>query len=114
MPTLHVPYVDDFPTYHMAGKYKFNDMSSSVEWLIEEQLMMILDAHQPKLFVFDGAFPYRGMLNAIKRTSSMRKVWMRRGMFKKRSRIPAVVNSLTLLFTPAMQFKKRGYNITQR
>jgi hypothetical protein len=89
MPTLHVPYVDDFPTYHMAGKYKFNDMSSS-EWngLIEEQLLMILDAHQPKLFVFDGAFPYRGMLNAIKRKSSMRKVWMRRGMFKKGSRIP--------------------------
>jgi UDP:flavonoid glycosyltransferase YjiC (YdhE family) len=49
---------------------------------------MILDAHQPKLFVFDGAFPYRGMLNAIKRKSSMRKVWMRRGMFKKGSRIP--------------------------
>lgn len=90
MPTLHVPYVDDFPTYHMAGKYKFNNMSSS-KWngLIEEQLLMILDAHQPKLFVFDGAFPYRGMLNAIKRTSSMQKVWMRRGMFKKRSRIPA-------------------------
>ena len=90
MPTLHVPYVDDFPTYHMAGKYKFNDMSSS-KWngLIEEQLLMILDAHQPKLFVFDGAFPYRGMLNAIRRTNTMRKVWMRRGMFKKGSRIPA-------------------------
>ena len=50
---------------------------------------MILDAHQPKLFLFDGAFPYRGMLNAIKRTSSMRKVWMRRGMFKRGSRIPS-------------------------
>ncbi|MBT3540535.1 MAG: hypothetical protein HN489_05305, partial [Opitutae bacterium] len=29
MPTLHIPYVDDFATYHLAGKYKHNDMDSS-------------------------------------------------------------------------------------
>jgi UDP-N-acetylglucosamine--N-acetylmuramyl-(pentapeptide) pyrophosphoryl-undecaprenol N-acetylglucosamine transferase len=89
MPTLHVPYVEDFPTYHIAGRYKFNDMSSS-QWngLIEEQILMILDAHNPKLFMFDGAYPYRGMLNAIRRKSKMEKVWMRRGMFKKGSKIP--------------------------
>jgi UDP:flavonoid glycosyltransferase YjiC (YdhE family) len=56
--------------------------------LIEEQLLMILDIHKPKLFMFDGAYPYRGMLNAIRRTPSMRKAWMRRGMFKKGSKIP--------------------------
>jgi hypothetical protein len=84
MPTLHVPYAEDFPTYHMAGKYKFKNMSSS-KWngLIEEQLLMVLDTHNPKLFMFDGAYPYRGMLNAIRRKSSMKKAWMRRGMFKK-------------------------------
>ncbi|MBH34005.1 MAG: hypothetical protein CMB74_00970 [Euryarchaeota archaeon] len=114
MPTLHVPYVDDFPTYHMAGKYKFNDMSSS-KWngLIEEQLLMILDAHQPKLFVFDGAFPYRGMLNAIKRKSSMRKVWMRRGMFKKGSRIPAgSVEFFDTVVHPGDAIQERGEKIS--
>jgi hypothetical protein len=89
MPTLHVPYSEDFPTYHIAGRYKFKEMSSS-QWngLIEEQMLMILDIHKPKLFMFDGAYPYRGMLNAIRRTPSMRKAWMRRGMFKKGSKIP--------------------------
>ena len=89
MPTLHVPYIDDFPTYHIAGKYKFKDMSSS-QWngLVEEQLLMILDAHNPKMFMFDGAFPYRGMLNAVRRKPEMKKIWMRRGMFKKGSKIP--------------------------
>jgi UDP-N-acetylglucosamine--N-acetylmuramyl-(pentapeptide) pyrophosphoryl-undecaprenol N-acetylglucosamine transferase len=89
MPTLHVPYSEDFPTYHIAGRYKFKEMSSS-QWngLIEEQLLMILDIHKPKLFMFDGAYPYRGMLNAIRRNPSMRKAWMRRGMFKKGSKIP--------------------------
>jgi len=89
MPTLHVPYSENFPTYHIAGRYKFKDMSSS-QWngLIEEQLLMILDTHKPKMFMFDGAYPYRGMLNAISRNPSMRKAWMRRGMFKKGSKIP--------------------------
>jgi len=89
MPTLHIPYIDNFPTYHIAGKYKFKNMSST-QWngLIEEQLLMILETHKPKLFMFDGAYPYRGMLNAIRRTPQMKKVWMRRGMFKKGSKIP--------------------------
>ena len=89
MPTLHVPYSENFPTYHIAGRYKFKEMSSS-QWngLIEEQLLMILDIHKPKLFMFDGAYPYRGMLNAIRRNPNMRKAWMRRGMFKKGSKIP--------------------------
>ena len=89
MPTLHVPYSEGFPTYHIAGRYKFKDMSSS-QWngLIEEQLLMVLDIHKPKLFMFDGAYPYRGMLNAIRRNPTMRKAWMRRGMFRKGSKIP--------------------------
>ena len=89
MPTLHVPYSEGFPTYHIAGRYKFKDMSSS-QWngLIEEQLLMVFDIHKPKLFMFDGAYPYRGMLNAVRRNPTIRKAWMRRGMFKKGSKIP--------------------------
>ena len=89
MPTLHVPYIEDFPTYHIAGRYKFKNMSST-QWngLIEEQLLMILDTHKPKLFMFDGSYPYRGMLNAIRRKPKMKNVWMRRGMFKKGSKVP--------------------------
>ena len=89
MPTLHIPYLDNFPTYHVAGKYKFQEMSSTV-WngIIEEQLLMIIELHKPKAFVFDGAFPYRGMLNAISGYPKLRKYWMKRGMIKKGSNIP--------------------------
>jgi UDP-N-acetylglucosamine--N-acetylmuramyl-(pentapeptide) pyrophosphoryl-undecaprenol N-acetylglucosamine transferase len=98
MPTLHIPFLDDFPTYHIAGRYKFKNMSSS-QWngLIEEQLLLIFETHRPKLFFFDGAFPYRGMLNAISRTQEMKRVWVRRGMFKKGSSIP--VDSMTFFDT---------------
>ena len=48
---------------------------------------MIFSLHRPKAFVFDGSFPYRGMLNAIKsQEDSMLKVWLRRGSIRPGSR----------------------------
>jgi UDP-N-acetylglucosamine--N-acetylmuramyl-(pentapeptide) pyrophosphoryl-undecaprenol N-acetylglucosamine transferase len=89
MPTLHIPYVDDFATYHLAGKYKHNDMDSSTwNMLVEEMLTLVLETHNPKFFMFDGAFPYRGMLNSIFGRDEITRIWMRRGMFRKGSSIP--------------------------
>ena len=90
MPTLHVPYVDRLSNISHGWKIQDSDDMSSSEWngLVEEQLQMILDSHNPKLFMFDGAYPYRGMLNAIRRKTRMSKIWMRRGMIKKGSKIP--------------------------
>ena len=51
-------------------------------------MTLVFETHRPKAFVFDGAFPYRGMLNAIRDSSIPNKVWVRRGMFKKGSKIP--------------------------
>ena len=89
MPTLHLLYNEGFVTYHIAGRKKYNDVSAS-EWnaLVEEHLSLAFDQHKPSTFIFDGAFPYRGMLNAIRDQVATRKVWMRRGTFKKGSRIP--------------------------
>lgn len=90
MPTLHIPYLDDFPTYHLAGKHKFDDMDSTIwNMLVEEMLSLIFDTHAPKNFIFDGAFPYRGMLDAINGRENLNKVWVRRGMFKKGKSVPA-------------------------
>ena len=89
MPTLQILYNDGFPTYHLAGRKKYRDMSSA-QWnaLLEEHLSLIFNQHRPKMFIFDGAYPYRGMLNGIRSQSSMEKVWLRRGMFKKGANIP--------------------------
>jgi len=89
MPTLHVLYNDEFPTYHLAGKYKHQDMSAS-EWngVLEDMLHVIFDFHKPRGFVFDGAFPYRGMLNAIASHPEMRRWWMKRGSLKLKSTTP--------------------------
>lgn len=89
MPTLHLLYNEGFVTYHIAGRKKFDDLSAS-DWnaLVEEHLSLAFNQHRPSTFIYDGAFPYRGMLNAIREQSKTRKIWMRRGTFKKGSRIP--------------------------
>lgn len=90
MPTLHIPYVENYATYHLAGKYKHKDMDSSTwNMLVEEMLTLVLETHNPRYFMFDGAFPYRGMLNSIFGRDEITRIWMRRGMFRKGSSIPA-------------------------
>ncbi len=88
MPTLHILSEEGFVCYHMPGRYRYQDMDAK-NWnaLCEEMLSLIFTLHRPKAFVFDGSFPYRGMLNSIKSQSrGMIKIWVRRGAIKKGSK----------------------------
>jgi len=89
MPTLHLLKPYGIPAHHISSSKYFKDMSSE-EWnaLLEEELCICFETHHPSMFLFDGAFPYRGMLRAIQGRNSMRKIWMRRGTFRKGSSIP--------------------------
>jgi len=83
MPTLHITENDGFPSYHIPGRYRYEDMGAK-EWnsLAEEMLSLIFSLHRPSAFIFDGSYPYRGMLNAIKNHPNVVKVWLRRGALK--------------------------------
>ena len=87
MPTLHPLSEEGFLTYHLPSRYKYDDMEPRI-WnsLVEELLLTVFSLHRPKMFIFDGAFPYRGMLNSIKDIENMAKVWLRRGMFRQDSK----------------------------
>jgi UDP-N-acetylglucosamine--N-acetylmuramyl-(pentapeptide) pyrophosphoryl-undecaprenol N-acetylglucosamine transferase len=89
MPTLHVLYNEGFPTYHLAGRYMHKDMSAT-QWngLVEDMLHVVFETHRPRWFMFDGAFPYRGMLNAITSQPTMEKWWMKRGSLKASKSVP--------------------------
>jgi hypothetical protein len=83
MPTLHLLKPFGIAAHHISGPNYFDDLEAT-EWnsLLEEELTICLETHRPKMFIFDGAFPYRGMLRSIK-NHQMHKVWVRRGMFRK-------------------------------
>ncbi len=89
MPTLHLLKPYGIPAHHISGPNYFQGVDSQ-EWnsLLEEELTLCLETHNPSMFVFDGAFPYRGMLRAIEGRENLNKIWMRRGMFRKGARIP--------------------------
>lgn len=89
MPTLHLLKPYGIPAHHISGPKYFKGMDSE-EWnaLLEEELNICFELHRPSMFLFDGAFPYRGMLRAIQGRNSLRKIWMRRGTFRKGSSIP--------------------------
>ncbi|MEC7255875.1 MAG: hypothetical protein VXV76_04620 [Candidatus Thermoplasmatota archaeon] len=89
MPTLHILKRYDIPAHHISGPKYFKGMSSE-DWnaLLEEELTLCFETHKPSMFIFDGAFPYRGMLRAIEGKSTMSKIWLRRGMFRKGASIP--------------------------
>ena len=83
MPTLHLLKPYGIAAHHISGPKYFSNFETS-EWnaLLEEELTLCFETHKPKQFIFDGAFPYRGMLRAIKE-HPMSKIWVRRGMFRK-------------------------------
>ena len=43
-----------------------------------EEMLAMFSVHKPSIFVFYGAYPYRGMLNAIKGRVGVKRVWVRR------------------------------------
>lgn len=89
MPTLHILKEAGFPAHHISGPKYFKGLDNT-KWngLLEEELSVCFDVHRPSMFIFDGAFPYRGMLRAVAAQSSTKKVWMRRGTFRSGSSIP--------------------------
>ncbi len=89
MPTLHLLKPYGIPAHYISGPKYFKGFESG-DWnaLLEEELTLCLETHNPSMFIFDGAFPYRGMLRAIQGRDGLKKIWMRRGMFKKGAKIP--------------------------
>jgi len=76
---LHPLYAEGFTSYHLPNRNKFEKMNART-WnsQCEEIMSNIFAVHKPKMFIFDGAYPYRGMLNAIKTKPDVKRVWIRR------------------------------------
>ncbi len=84
MPTLHLLSAEGIPAYHIPDRKKLIDMTPA-QWndLAHDSLTRMFDLHLPSMFVFDGTFPYRGMLNAISERDDITKVWVHRERIKK-------------------------------
>ena len=79
MPTLHLLKPHGIAAHHISGPKYFDHLETD-GWnaLLEEELTICIETHRPKMFIFDGAYPYRGMLNAIKNRIGTTRFWVRR------------------------------------
>jgi hypothetical protein len=86
---LHPLYAEGITAYHLPNRQKFQGMDART-WnsQCEEMLANVFSVHRPSIFVFDGAYPYRGMLNAIKTRSGVARVWIRRITRKGKDSVP--------------------------
>ena len=50
--------------------------------LLERRMTALLRRERPDVVVFDGTFPYDGVLDAVRRVGGIRLVWSRRGMWR--------------------------------
>jgi spore coat polysaccharide biosynthesis predicted glycosyltransferase SpsG len=76
---LHPIYSEGIACYHLPNRNKFDGMKAT-QWneICEEMLANVINIHKPFAFIFDGAYPYRGVLNAIKPQNMIERIWIRR------------------------------------
>lgn len=82
---MHLILQEGFLGYHFPSKMLFGEEMTARQWnmLLKEQLDTILNLHQPKMLVFDGAYPYAGLVASLGDVGHpMTKVWVKRGLPK--------------------------------
>ncbi|MDC0055704.1 hypothetical protein OAJ94_01475 [Deltaproteobacteria bacterium] len=73
---------EGFSVYSIPHKKSYQGMDSKT-WnsMIQKSLEVALRVHKPYILLFDGKFPYRGMLNALPVNQNMIKTWLKVDIF---------------------------------
>ncbi|QUH18600.1 glycosyltransferase [Alkaliphilus sp. B6464] len=79
-PAINLILQEGFLAYYIPSKMFFPDYIWSNQWneLLEKQLKLILQLHQPKTFVYDGAFVYYGVIAATEGIIPLKRIWIKR------------------------------------
>ncbi|MFD1735468.1 glycosyltransferase [Bacillus salitolerans] len=83
-PAVHLIKQEDMLGYHLPSSELFKGKITPRDWnhQMSVHLQLIINQHQPSTIVFDGAFPYAGILSGIKNKNIV-KVWVRRQINKQ-------------------------------
>jgi UDP:flavonoid glycosyltransferase YjiC (YdhE family) len=83
--------------YHIPPHSRYGDHLRSSEWstLLQQQIQLIADTHHPAVFVYDGVFPYRGVLDAIQECRFVHAAMVLR-LRHKHNRLPEMAEKLSV------------------
>jgi len=76
----HLIIQHGFVGYYFPTKTLFDPQVTGSQWnkLFLEQLRQVLKYHNPRMLVFDGAFPYLGLIQSMSQMTQIKKVWLKR------------------------------------
>ncbi len=71
---------EGFVGYYFPTKTLFDPQVTASQWniLFLEQLNGILRYHNPQMLVFDGTYPYLGLIQSMNQLANIKKVWIKR------------------------------------
>lgn len=83
-PAMHLVLNEGFLGYHIPSKMVCPSDMTANQWnnLLKTHLKYILNLHDIKTVVFDGAYPYAGLITTMKEFENVRKIWVKRGQAK--------------------------------
>ncbi|MCA0172794.1 glycosyltransferase [Bacillus sp. RAR_GA_16] len=82
---MHLILQEGFLGYHLPSKMLFPKEMSAKQWnaMLRDHLETVIGIHQPETIVFDGAFPYAGLVASMRKKDGLRKIWVKRGQHKE-------------------------------
>ena len=104
---------------YMLPDPKSKDNISTREWnkSCENTLFRAIYTHLPSKFIFDGPYPYRGVVNAIDSASGLKSIWIHsertsKEIIQKRVSHFTEIKKLSYVSeeTPQHEIKKRNYH----
>ncbi len=76
----HLIIQEGFVGYYFPTKTLFDPQVTASQWnkLFLKQLSGILRYHAPQMLVFDGTYPYLGLIQSMNQLADIKKVWIKR------------------------------------
>lgn len=86
---------EGFVTYHIPPHSAYDGQLDTSAWnsMLSDQMRLIVDSHGPAGLVYDGVFPYRGLLDAIDECGFSRTTMILR-LRHKHDRLAEVIDKL--------------------
>jgi UDP:flavonoid glycosyltransferase YjiC (YdhE family) len=78
---LPIVRAEGFFAEYFSSRDAENETSAQWNGRLSQRIGDLLEAYRPAAVVFDGTYPYAGMLHAL-RHSGTRRIWCRRGMWR--------------------------------
>lgn len=76
----HLIEREGFIGYHFPPQTLFNPPITASQWnkLFLEKLSSVLKYHNPQMLVFDGTYPYLGLIRSMAQMTNIKKIWIKR------------------------------------